>query len=117
MLCGPLMPLTLITGPANAAKAGAVLERLRAALAREPLLVVPTAADAAHYQRELAAAGGVFGAEVVTFSRLVRELGGRTGARGRALGPLARERVVRAVVAEAALRALAASAQAPGFAR
>ena len=26
------MPLTLITGPANAAKAGAVLDRLRAAI-------------------------------------------------------------------------------------
>ena len=36
------MPLTLITGPANAAKAGAVLERFRAALPREPVLVVPT---------------------------------------------------------------------------
>ena len=51
------MPLTLITGPANAAKAGAVLERLRAALPRDPLLVVPTAADVEHYQRELAASG------------------------------------------------------------
>ena len=45
------MPLTLITGPANAAKAGAVLERFRAALAREPVLVVPTPADVQHYQR------------------------------------------------------------------
>ncbi len=51
------MPLTLITGPANAAKAGAVLERFRAALALEPLLVVPTAADVEHYQRELAGGG------------------------------------------------------------
>src|SRR4051812_12969625 len=117
MLCGPPMPLTLITGPANAAKAGAVLERLRAALALEPLLVVPTAADATHYQRELAAAGVVFGAEVLTFSGLVRELGRLAGVRGRALGPLARERVVRAVVADAPLQALAASARAPGFAR
>ena len=50
------MPLTLITGPANAAKAGAVLERLRAALAREPVLVVPTSADERHYARELAGA-------------------------------------------------------------
>ena len=39
------MPLTLVTGPANAAKAGYVLERLRDVLHREPLLVVPTAAD------------------------------------------------------------------------
>jgi len=49
--------LTLITGPANAAKAGTVLERFRAALPREPVLVVPTAADAEHYQRELSAEG------------------------------------------------------------
>ncbi|HEY7075646.1 MAG TPA: PD-(D/E)XK nuclease family protein [Solirubrobacteraceae bacterium] len=111
------MPLTLITGPANAAKAGALLERLRAALAREPLLVVPTAADASHYRRELAAAGVVFGAEVLTFSALVRELGRQTGVRGRVLGPVARERVVHAVVAEAPLAALAASARAPGFPR
>ena len=61
------MPLTLITGPANAAKAGAVFERLRAALPRDPLLVVPTGADREHYQRELAASGIVFGAEVLTF--------------------------------------------------
>jgi hypothetical protein len=64
------MPLVLITGPANAAKAGAVLARLRAAVPRGPLLVVPTAADVEHYQRELAAGGLVFGANVVTFSRL-----------------------------------------------
>src|ERR1700755_2990121 len=110
------MPLTLITGPANAAKAGAVLERLRAALPREPRLVVPTFADVDHYQRELAAAGLVFGAEVVTFSRLVREIAGATGVSGRPLGRLARERVVRAAVRDARLAVLAPSAAAPGFA-
>ena len=67
------MPLTLITGPANAAKVGAVLERLRAARPRDPLLVVPTAADVSHYQRELASSNIVFGAEVLTFARLIRE--------------------------------------------
>ena len=36
------MPLTLITGPANAGKAGRVLDAYRASLHREPLLVVPT---------------------------------------------------------------------------
>src|ERR671915_1802993 len=89
------MPLTLITGPANAAKAGAVLERFRAALPREPVLVVPTPADAEHYQRELAAEGIVLGAEVATFSRLVRGIAEATGVRPRVLGPGARERVVR----------------------
>jgi ATP-dependent helicase/DNAse subunit B len=111
------MPLTLVTGPANAAKAGYVLERLREVLHREPLLVVPTSADVAHYQRELAAGGVVFGAEVATFSRLVREIARVAGLSVRPLGPVARERVVRAAIGDARLRVLAPSAAAPGFAR
>src|SRR3954468_13725016 len=112
------MPLTLITGPANAAKAGAVLERLRAGLGRGPVLVVPTAADASHYSRELAGAGIVFGAQVTTFSGLTRDIARLAGsaAPSRRLGRLARGRVVRSVVAAASLDALAASAAAPGFA-
>ena len=110
------MPLTLITGPANAAKAGAVLDRLRTALPREPLLVVPTSADVAHYQRELAGSGIVFGAEVLTFARLVREIAGRTGLDARPLGRVARDRVVRAAIADVPFRALARSAATAGFA-
>ncbi len=110
------MPLTLITGPANAAKAGAVLERFRAALPREPVLVVPTPADVEHYQRELAAEGIVLGAQVMTFAWLVRAIAEATGVRPRVLGRVARERVVRAAVADARLEALARSAAAPGFA-
>ncbi len=110
------MPLTLVTGPANAAKAGAVLDRFRRALARDPLLVVPTRADVEHYQRELAADGVVFGGEVVTFSRLARLIAERAGASRRILGPVARERVVRAAIADAGLRRLAPSAGTPGFA-
>src|SRR5918999_5138951 len=110
------MPLTLITGPANAAKAGAVLERFRAALPREPVLVVPTPADVEHYQRELAAEGIVLGAQVMTFSWLVRGIAEAAGVRPRVLGRVARERVVRAAVADVRLEALARSAAAPGFA-
>ena len=110
------VPLTLITGPANAAKVGAVLERLRAARPRDPLLVVPTAADVSHYQRELASSNIVFGAEVLTFSRLIREIARRTKLRARPLGWTARDRVVRAAVAGVPLRELAASAGTPGFA-
>ena len=110
------MPLTLITGPANAAKAGAVLERFRAALARDPVLVVPTSADVQHYQRELAAEGIVLGAEVLTFNWLVRAIAEATGTRSRVLGPVARERVVRAAVADTRLEVLARSAARPGFA-
>ena len=110
------MSFTLITGPANAAKAGAVLERLRRAIDREPLLVVPTAADVDHYRRELAAGGVVFGAEVLTFSRLVREIAARAGVGARPLGRVACERIVRATVDAARGPALARSAASPGFA-
>jgi hypothetical protein len=109
------MGLTLITGPANAAKAGAVLERFRAALPREPVLVVPTPADAQHYQRELAAEGIVVGAEVETFSGLIRQIAAIVGVRTRVLGAVARERIVRAAIADVRLIVLARSAAAPGF--
>ena len=111
------MPLTLVTGPANAAKAGYILDRLREVLHREPLLVVPTSADVAHYERELASGGVVFGVQVLTFSRLVRELGRVAGVGAQPLGLVARERVVRAAIADSRLRVLAPSAAAPGFAR
>jgi RecB family exonuclease len=114
-LLGP-MPLTLITGPANAAKVGAVLDRLRAALPRDPLLVVPTAGDVEHYQRELARSGIVFGAEVLTFARLVREIAACAGIEARPLGRVARDRVVRAAIADVPLRVLGRSAATPGFA-
>src|ERR1700741_2083271 len=95
-----LMPLTLITGPANAAKAGEVFARLRAVVARDPVLVVPTAGDAGHYARELASAGGVFGAEVWTFGRLMADIARLCGVSSRPLGRLARSRVVAACVGD-----------------
>ena len=55
------MPLTLVTGPANAEKAGSSWTPTARRSTREPLLVVPTVADVERYRRELAAAGAVFG--------------------------------------------------------
>src|SRR3954451_24431902 len=103
------MPLTLVTGPANAAKAGVVLDRYREALDRSPMLVVPRSADVDHYQRELAASGGLVGGAVLPFGRLVAEIALRTDTAGRPLGRVARERVVAAAVRDARLRDLAAS--------
>ena len=109
------MPLTLVTGPANAEKVGFVLRAYREALDRDPLLVVPTFADVEHYRRELADAGLVFGARVLSAGRFAAELARRSGVRSRPLGPLARERAAAAVAARARLRVLAASAATPGF--
>src|SRR3954447_10860834 len=123
------MPLTLITGPANAAKAGEVLGRFRAVLARAPLLVVPTAADVDHFQRELAAGGALVGGSVVPFGSLLRSIAEAVGGEGRPLGPGARGRgggrrrgpgardgVVAAPARAAGRRELRASAESRGFA-
>jgi ATP-dependent helicase/DNAse subunit B len=109
------MPLTLVTGPANAEKAGHVLAAYRAALDREPLLVVPTSADVERYRRELASEGAVFGVQVVRFGRLEGEIARRSGIAGRPLGTLGRERVAAAALAGTRLDRLSASAATPGF--
>ncbi|HJS93450.1 MAG TPA: hypothetical protein VJ741_04240, partial [Solirubrobacteraceae bacterium] len=87
------MPLTLVLGPANSAKAGEVLGAFAAASARGAILVVPTSADAAHYGRELAGSGAVLGS-VLTFSGLAGEIAARAGYAGRRLTRLQRERVL-----------------------
>ena len=109
------MGLTLVTGPANSAKAQVVLDRHRAALARGAILVVPRAADVEHYRRELAAAGSVLGVRVESFGGLLREIARRSGATASPIGVHARERLLAATLARTELHALAGAAQAPGF--
>ena len=111
------MPLKLVTGPANAAKAGAVLGALRARVDEEPLLVVPAFEDVEHNQRELAANGAVFGVHVVRFKRLFGQIAARAGVRGRGVSRLQRELIVAEAVRGAGLRTLAESAERPGFVR
>jgi ATP-dependent helicase/DNAse subunit B len=116
--------LTLITGPANSAKAGEVFTAYASASRRGAVLVVPTARDARHYERELAAGDGgdrppvVLGA-VLTFDGLVGRIAERVGYAGRRLSALQREQVLVSLVARArrdGLDALDASARGPGFA-
>src|SRR2546430_3331272 len=107
------MPLTLITGPANAGKAGRVLDACRASLHREPLLVVPTLSAVAHYQRELAADGVAFGGTGVRVAWLVREIARRPGYAAPLLGPMPRDRMGAAAIAGARPDALPASARPP----
>jgi ATP-dependent helicase/DNAse subunit B len=112
------LPLTLVTGPANAEKAGVVLDAYREQLARgaEPILVVPRFADMEHYRRELAEGGAVFGVRVERFRGLIGELARRAGIAGRPVGALARERVAVAAIAATKLTRLGPAARTPGFA-
>jgi ATP-dependent helicase/DNAse subunit B len=108
------MPITLITGPANAGKAQVVMDAVRRHLAHgeEPLLIVPTRADADHYRRELAGEGTALGVRVERFEGLIGEAVRRAGAGGPMLGGLARERVLAEISARDSRAAVT-----PGFVR
>jgi ATP-dependent helicase/DNAse subunit B len=111
------VPLTLVTGPANAAKAGEVLGGLRARLDDEPILVVPAFQDVEHAQRELADRGAVFGVSVLRFDWLFREIARRCGLAERVASDVQRELIVEEAVGRARLSLLADSAAQPGFVR
>jgi ATP-dependent helicase/DNAse subunit B len=109
------MGLSLIVGPANAGKVALLLDRYRAALEREPVLVVPTRAEVERIERELlAAAPALLGGSIGTFDDLFRRIGGGSG-RER-LGDVQRRLVLASVVRGASLNGLSASARYPGFA-
>ncbi|MCW3070040.1 MAG: ATP-dependent nuclease subunit B-like protein [Solirubrobacterales bacterium] len=94
------MPITLVTGPANAGKAEVVMEAVRRHLAHgeEPLLVVPTRADAEHYLRELSGEGTAMGVRVERFAGLLAEAVRRAGLSEAVLGELAREQLLATLV-------------------
>lgn len=108
------MPLSLVLGPANSAKAGEVLGAYAAAARRGAILVVPTAADARHYTRELAADGAVLGS-IVTFAGLAAEIARRAGYGGSRLSSLQRRRVLRRAVRATRLDVLGRAARSAGF--
>jgi ATP-dependent helicase/DNAse subunit B len=95
------VPITLITGPANAGKAREALSAMRGHLAHgvQPLLIVPTRADVERYRRELALEGAVLGTQVERFEGLIGEVSRRAGVSEPVLGRVARERVLAVLVA------------------
>lgn len=110
------MPLTLVTGPANSEKAGAVLDPFRAAIGHGAILVVPTFGDAERLRRAFAEEHHVFGVRIEQFGGLLDEVARRSRVRPRPLGDHARRRVLAAAVADCDLVELAEAAATAGFA-
>ncbi len=78
--------------------------RRAGARGREPLLIVPTRADAEYYLRELAGDGVAAGIRVERFEGLIREAVARAGTGGPRLEGIARERVLCALALRAGAR-------------
>lgn len=112
------MSLELIVGPPNSGRAGEVLARLRAALDRDPLLIVPTGDDIARFERDLCGDGRPqIGATIRTFGSLTDEIVAATAADvPPALTAPQRLALVRAATAATPLHLLARSSRSRGFA-
>ena len=101
------MSLELIVGP-NLGRAGEILGRLRSALERDPLLVVPTGDDIARFERDLRRGDRpAIGATIRTFGSLTDEIATIDRNSG-ATGPdtATATRAIRAATASAPLRVL-----------
>jgi RecB family exonuclease len=110
--------IELIVGPANSGRADAVLTRFRAALDRDPVLVVPTGDDVAGFERQLCDRdSATLGGSIATFRGLTSQV-------ARAVVPslpaelsvAQRQALIRAAIARVRPRLLRRSAARPGFA-
>jgi hypothetical protein len=93
------MPLTLLSGPANAGKVALLLERYLAELDREPVLIVPNRSDVERVERELLrTAGCLLAGSIGTFDDLFERIA-RQGRRWRLpMSELQRTLLVRRLV-------------------
>ncbi|MGZ4399873.1 MAG: PD-(D/E)XK nuclease family protein [Gaiellaceae bacterium] len=109
------MPLTLLVGPANAGKVERLLVRYLEEIEREPVLVVPNAADIGRVERDLLRRSpALLAGTIGTFDDLFRELA--RGEARRPLGEVERRLLLRRVVEGSELDGLARSARFSGFA-
>ncbi len=117
------MALSLIVGPPNSGRAGALLERFLGSAGQDPVLVVPTRDDLVRFERDLCSprldgrGGALLGGAVMTFERLFSTVARSSGAPSPSpLTSIQRLQLIRLAVDAAQLRALAASARSRGFA-
>src|SRR5436305_12160390 len=110
------MPLTLLVGPANSGKVQSLLERYVAALAEDPVLIVPNRPDVDRIERDLLArTSALVGGTIGTFDDLFERLARGNGSTRPVATEAQRALVVRNALRLAALNGLGRSARFPGF--
>ena len=111
------MALALVVGPAKAGKIARLLAGYLEAIERDPVLIVPNAADVERVQRDLLRrTDALLGGSIGTFDDLFRELAHGGGAARPVAGDAQRALVVRRALARTPLNGLGRSARFGGFA-
>ncbi|HWH06719.1 MAG TPA: PD-(D/E)XK nuclease family protein [Gaiellaceae bacterium] len=111
------MALALVVGPAKAGKIARLLERYLDAIERDPVLIVPNAADVERVERDLLRrCGALLGGSIGTFDDLFRELALAAGDARPVVGDAQRALVARRALARTELDGLGRSARFGGFA-
>jgi len=111
------MGLSLVVGPAKAGKIASLLEGYLAQIDRDPLLIVPNAADVERVERDLLRrAGALLSGSIGTFEDVFREVALAGGQARPVVGDAQRALVVRRALSRTALNGLGRSARFAGFA-
>jgi ATP-dependent helicase/nuclease subunit B len=109
--------LALVVGPAKAGKIARLLAGYLEAIERDPVLIVPNAADVERVQRDLLRrTDALLGGSIGTFDDLFRELAHGGGTARPVAGDAQRALVVRRALARTPLNGLGRSARFGGFA-
>jgi len=111
------MGLALVLGPAKAGKIARLLEGYLEQIERDPVLIVPNAADVERVERDLLRrAGALLSGSIGTFDDVFRELALAGGGARPVVGDTQRALVVRRALARTTLNGLGRSARFGGFA-
>jgi ATP-dependent helicase/DNAse subunit B len=111
------MGLALVVGPAKAGKIARLLEGYLETIERDPVLIVPNAADVDRIERDLLRrAGALLSGSIGTFDDVFRELALGGGDARPVVGEAQRALVVRRALARTSLNRLGRSARFGGFA-
>jgi ATP-dependent helicase/DNAse subunit B len=111
------MGLALVVGPAKAGKIAHLLEGYLEEIERDPVLIVPNAADVERIERDLLRrAGALLHGSIGTFDDLFRTLASSSGDARPVVGDTQRALVVARALARTSLNGLGRSARFAGFA-
>jgi ATP-dependent helicase/nuclease subunit B len=111
------MGLSLLVGPANAGKVARLLDGYVAAIAEDPVLIVPNRADVDRIERDLLRRSpALLGGSIGTFDDLFESIArGGNGSTRPVIRPAQRRLLLAQVVGSTSLNGLSASARFPGF--